>query len=103
MEEAPKAYAYKGEVYFLNQQEADDYYTNLFADFSLPRKEAKLSTFFNRITSRKFIIAVGACVLLALNAEGSVTQPEAVQAAEAGGVGAYLVVQGIVDAVTRGK
>jgi len=62
-----------------------------------------LGTFLNRITSRKFIIAVFAVGALVLDAVGVIEQPVEVAVAEAAGASVYLFIQGVVDALTRGK
>ena len=62
-----------------------------------------MGTFLDRITSRKFIIAAFAVGALVLSAAGVIEQPIKVEVAEAAGASVYLFVQGIVDALTRGK
>lgn len=62
-----------------------------------------MSTFFNRITSRKFIIAGFAVAALVLTAAGVIDQPIEAQVAEATGASVYIFVQGIIDALTRAK
>lgn len=64
-------------------------------------KGKKLSTFLDRITSRKFIIAGFAVAALVLNAVGVIEQPIEVAVAETAGLSVYLFVQGLIDLVSR--